>query len=346
MMKLKSTILSVALAALCLCSCQKVHEFPGQGRSVDPTDIETRINVECKVQITGFDIVTKGSQRASELSDSAAFYERRFIVNIHSSDSSDELVESHTVVRDVTDESPLAIDTKLHTRKYKVVVWMDYVKKGTQTDLYYLTSNGTALNAVHQPSADNYRACSDFKDVQTFVSDIDLTPYAGQWFADITIPAPLERPVAKITVLANDLAEYAAHIGYEGSLEKLAEDIEIEFSYDGYFPTGFNAHTGKLNDSQLGYGFNSPASYPYDFEQKDYTRIGFDYVFVNGDSSSVTITVKIKTKGGKLINVVNNVVVPITRGKETVLIYKFFTKEYVPGIGINPEFDGEFNVYV
>lgn len=346
MMRLKATLFSLAVAILGLCSCEKVHEFPEPGKEIDPTVIDTRVNVKCKIQLSGYDVVTKSS--LSNLIAEAAIsdYDRRFIVNIHANEYTDELVESHTIVREASDVSDLLIETKLHTRKYKVVVWMDYVKKGTDKDLFYYTGNGSALNAIHQPSVSEYKACNDFKDAQTFMSNIDLTPYAGQWFADITIPAPLERPVAKITILANDLDKYAEQVGYHGSLEELADDIFVEFSYDGYYPTGFNAHTGRLNDSQVGYGFKSDASYPYSLEQHDYTRIGFDYVFVNGESSSVTITAKIKSKSGKFINEVNNVVVPITRGRETVLIYKFFTKEYVPGIGIDPGFDGEFNVYV
>lgn len=343
---MKSVFLPLILLALGICSCEKVHEFPESGKEVDPTDIETRININCKIQLTGFDIITKSSMSDVLQSDSTDYYDRRFIINIHANEYTDTLVESHTIIRDVTDVSDFMIDTKLHTRKYKLIVWMDYVRKGTVTDLYYNTSNGKALNAIHQPSATRYSACSDFKDAQTFVSDIDLTPYAGQWYADITIPAPLERPVAKVTVLANDLDKYAEQIGYKGSLEDLADDITLEFSYDGYYPTGFNAHTGRLNDSQVGYGFKSDASYPYTLEGKDYTRIGCDYVFVNGESSSVTVTVRIKSKSGQFINEVNNVVVPITRNRETVIIFKFFTKEYVPGIGIDPKFDGEFNVYV
>lgn len=328
-------------------SCSKVHQFPEPGGEIDPTDINTRIHVSCRIQLEGYDIVTKSSLSDVLQSDSTDYYDRRFIVNILSNEYSDALVESHTLIREVNDTSTLVINTKLHTRKYRLVVWMDYVRKGTDADLYYSTSNGKALNAVHQPSAAGYKAGSDFKDAQTFVSDIDLTPFAGQWFADITIHAPLQRPVAKITLLANDLEAFADQVGYKGSLKDLADDLVLEFSYDGYYPTGFNAHTGRLNDSQVGYGFGSGASYPYTLEDKDYTRVGFDYVFVNGESSSVTISVRIRSKAtGKFINEVNNVVVPITRGKETVLIYKFLTKEYVPGIGIDPGFDGEFNVYV
>ena len=342
MKRLKFILATLVFAAVALCSCSKVHEFPREGREIDPTDIGTRIDVSFKVELKGYDIVTK----AGLLDEQASEYDRRFIVSIFSNEYDAQLVESHVVTRSVEDVSDLIIETKLHTRKYKVVVWMDYVKKGSESDLYYLTSNGTALNTIHQPSADKYTAGSDFKDAQTHMSEIDLTSYADQWYASITIPAPLYRPVAKITLLANDLAKFADQIGYTGSLKELADQITLEFSYDGYYPTGFNAVTGRLNDSQTGYGFESPASYPYTLEDVDYSRLGYDYVFVNGESSSVTVSVKIKFKDGRFINEVNNVVVPIKMGRETVIIFKFFTKDYVPGIGIDPGFDGEYDVYV
>lgn len=345
MKRLKSVFLPLVLLALGLCSCEVIHEFPQPGKEVDPTDVQSKIEVRCAIELAGMDIVTK-SPFSPVFEDDASQYDRRFIVNIYSNEYSDELVDSHVIYRDALDVSDPVVETKLHTKKYKLVVWMDYVKKGSGTDFYYFTADGQALNAIHQPDAENYVACSDFKDARTFTTDIDLTPFAGQWYADITVPAPLERPISKITVLTNDLAEYAAKIGYEGPLSDLAGDIVLEFSYDGYFPTGFNAYTGRLNDSQTGYGFKTYASYPFTLEGKDYTRIGFDYVFINGDSSSVTITVKISSKSGQFINEVNNVVIPIIKNRETVLIYKFLTKEYVPGIGIDPGFDGEFTIYV
>lgn len=346
MMRLKSVLVSLALFAFGFCSCEKIHEFPRQGEETDPTEIETRISVECKVQLSGISVTTKAGGVDLDSDELASMYNRRFIINMYSKEPSDSLVESVTVYREVSDTSDFLIDTRLQAKKYKLIVWMDYVRKGEGTDLFYLTSEGMRLDAIHLPAAEDYTACSDFKDAQTFTSDVDLTPYAGQWFADITIPAPLERPVAKITILANDLEEYASRIGYTGSVSELAEDISLEFAYNGFYPSGFNAHTGRLNDSQPGYGFKCVASFPYLFEQKKYARLGYDYMFVNGESSSVTVTVRIKSKSGDIIKEVNNVVVPITRGKETVLVLDFLTGKYVPGIGINPEFDGEYNVYV
>jgi len=344
--KIKEMILWIASISVLACvapACDTIHDFPKPEQAVDPTEIETNVNINCKVQLSGINVLTKTDIFSG---DSAALYDRRFLIDIRSDEYVDTLVESHLFTKDAVDTSDFFIKTNLQTRKYKVIVWMDYVKKGTETDLFYNTSNGESINAIHLPSAENYVAGSDFKDAQTFVSSIDLTPFAGQWFADITIKAPLSRPVSKITVLTNDLSEYAKTLGYTGPLKELAEDLTVEFSYDGFFPTGFNAYTGRLNDSETGFGFKTDARYPYTFEGTDYTRIGSDYVFVNGESSHVNITVKISSRNGQFIREVGSVSVPIVRDRETVVIYKFLTGDYFPKIGINPDFDGEFNIYV
>jgi len=345
MMKGKFISFAVVFAALLSTACDKVHEFPEKGKEVDPTEINTTLEVECLPPISEYRIVTKDGDSDSSLQGEEQKYDRRFVVQIRSTGSVDTLISSYLVTRDVADMSCLVLKEKLKARKYRLVVWMDYVLKGTVNDLYYNTGNGKTLNTIHVPSVYEYVAGTDFKDSQTYVSELDLTGYAGQWSADITVRATLYRPVAKITVLASDLAEYASSIGWTGTLNDLADNLVVETSYEGYCPTGYNAITGKLNDAQVGYKYGSSASYPFELEKKEYMHAGFDYVFVNGESS-VTLTVRISTRSGQLVNEVNHLVVPTRSGKETILIYMLLTKEYVPGIGIDPGFDGEFNIII
>jgi len=337
--------LPVALLAFCVfSSCDKIHEFPEPGSEIDPTEINTHIKIKCKVLLDGMDAMTKSGDPIDPAEDLPDKYDRRFIVEFRAKEDAGAAIKSLVFTRELTDTSDLVIDTKLHALKYGMAVWMDYVRKGSSGDLYYLTSDGTALDAVHQQPKEIYVAGSDFKDAQTFTTEMDLTPYAGQWFADFSVSASLFRPVAKITVLASDLADYAASIGFKGPLSEISSLLAFEFSYDGYFTTGYNAFTGRMNDSETGYGFKSRLTHPYPFEDREYSRIGSDFVFVNDQSSSVTLSIRIKTKDGKLVNEVNNLVVPVNRGRETVLIREFFTKKYDPGIGVDPGFDGEYDI--
>lgn len=315
-----------------------VHEFPREGE-VDPTDITVILSVKCKVQMdVSQAILVKG--------DSPDNYDRRFIIEIYNnSESNQSYLGTKVVTREASDTSDLVTELKLKTKKYKLAIWMDFVLKGTKEDLHYSTES--SLSLIHLPSAERYVAGSDAKDAQAFVSDIDLTPYQGQWYVTIELDAPLYRPVAKITILATDIAEYVSRSGVIKDYSEAANELKTEYNYNGYLPTGYNVLKDKLNDSEVGYGFKYQPYYPYSNEKiKNLTSIGSDYVFVNGESSSVTLSFVVKDKAGIVINRVNGLIVPIYRGKETIVMDKFLTDEYKPGIGINPEFDGEYDIII
>ena len=333
----------ILISLLAVMSCEKVHQWPEPGKEVDPTIIETSVNVSCEIDLDIEKIVTKGSAAPIYTDESAEKYLRRFLIDIYEEgQSSDNLVFSNVFIQEVTDKSNLTFKAELHTRKYKAFIWMDYVLKEDEKDLYYITSNG--MSAIRTQPIASYSACDDFKDAQTVVFPFDLTSQT-EWFAHITVDIPLQHPVAKITFEATDFEDFARKEGCpEGGFEEFAKNYQIHFIYNGYLPTGFNVLTQKLNDSQTGYHFDSTPSW---IKSTPDARLGFDYVFVNGEQSSVTVTVEVVSKkDGTVVNRTDGIVVPTYRGKETVVRDKFFTKDYNPGIGINPEFDGEFNVYV
>lgn len=333
----------ILLSLLAVLSCEKVHQWPESGKEVDPTVIDASVDVSCEVDLDIEQIITKGSASPTYTDENAEKYLRRFLVDIYEeSQSTDNLVFSNVFTQEVTDHSNLTFKADLHTRKYKAAIWMDYILKQDEKDLYYITSNG--MSAIRTQPIASYSGCDDFKDAQTVVFPFDLTDQT-EWFAHITIAIPSQRPVAKITFEAIDFEEFARKEGCpEDKLEEFAKNYQIHFIYNGYLPTGFNVLTQKLNDSQTGYHFDSSPTWIKDTPD---ARMGFDYVFVNGEQSSVTVTVEVVSKkDGTVVNRTNGIVVPTYRGKETVVRDKFFTRDYVPGIGINPDFDGEFNVYV
>lgn len=74
--------------------------------------------------------------------------------------------------------------------------------------------------------------------------------------------------------------------------------------------------------------------------------LAFDYVLVNGEESSVTLEMIIYNEEGQEVNRVTGVEVPLKRNKITMVRDEFLTREFAPGIGIDPGFDGEINVVV
>lgn len=337
----KLTVILISLLAVL--SCEKVHQWPEPGKEVDPTVIDATVNISCEIDLDIEKIITKGAAAPVYTDEAAEKYLRRFLIEIYEEEQhGDKLVFSNVFTQEVTDKSNLTFNAGLHTHRYKAVIWMDYVLKEDMGDLYYLTRNGMSAIRI-QPIA-SYRGGDNFKDAQTVVFPFDLTDQTG-WFAHITIDVPLQRPVAKITFEATDFEEFARKEGcQEVEFEEFAKNYQIHFIYNGYLPTGFNVLTQKLNDSQTGYHFDSTPSWIKDTPD---ARLGFDYLFVNGEQSSVTVSVEVVSKkDGSIVNRADGIVVPTYRGKETVVRDKFFTKDYVPGIGINPEFEGEFTVYV
>lgn len=333
----------ILISLLAVFSCDKVHQWPESGKEVDPTVIDASVHISCEIDLDIEKIIIKGSAAPIYTDENAEKYLRRFLIDIYEEEQSgDELVFSDVFTQEVRDKSNLTFKADLHTHRYKTVIWMDYVLKEDMKDLFYLTSGG--MSAIRTQPVAAYRGSIDFKDAQTVVYPFDLTGRT-EWFAHITVDIPLQRPVAKITFEATDFEEFARKEGCpESEYEEFAKNYLIHFIYNGYLPTGFNALTQKLNDSQTGYHFDSTPSWIKDTPD---ARMGFDYVFVNGEQSSVTVSVEVVSKkDGTIVNRADGIVVPTYRGKETVVRDKFFTKDYSHGIGINPEFDGEFNIYV
>ncbi len=317
-----------------------VHEWPGEN-PVDPTNVDGEVIISCQIEIEVEKIITKGVLYPEFTEEECQRYERKFYIEVYEQMSSGvEKIYDGLFFQELRDFSRLEFEAELHTKKYFFLVWMNYAKKEDHSDLYFSIEN---LSSIRILPKDRYRAGSDLKDAQTLLYPVDLTNNK-EWFRKIVIDLPLERPVAKVSFEATDIVDYASKMGCTGeNYDEFLKDYSVRFYYNGYLATGFNAVTQKLNDSDVGYGFSAVPSFLPELKN---ALLGFDYVFVNGETSSVNLSVEIVDKNGMTVNRVDNIVVPIYRGKQTIVRGKFFTREYSPGIGIDPGFDGEFNVYV
>ena len=69
-------------------------------------------------------------------------------------------------------------------------------------------------------------------------------------------------------------------------------------------------------------------------------HLASDYIFVNGSESAVKVNLVIRDSEGNLLNRIEGINVPIVRGKLTTIRDEFLTRNYSPGIGIDPSFEG------
>ena len=67
---------------------------------------------------------------------------------------------------------------------------------------------------------------------------------------------------------------------------------------------------------------------------------------ITGSVSAVKVDLTIRDSEGNLLNRIEGIDVPIVRGKLTTIRDEFLTRDYAPGIGIDPGFDGDINITI
>lgn len=232
--------------------------------------------------------------------------------------------------------------------KYKILSWVDYVKKGDPGHLYYDNTNfkETILTEGH-------KANTDYRDAFTGYQEIEVIRLPST-SAPITYQVNMQRPLAKFDIVATDVEEFLTkqleamrnktkgETDTKGPLKLDIDDYTVKVSYVGFMPNSFNILTNKPNDAITGVLFESKIKYITDSE----ASLGFDYVFVNGKESIVQIKIEIYDKEGDRVASTRVIDVPLLRSKLTTVKGEFLTSTAKGGVGINPGFDGDYNIEI
>lgn len=310
-----------------------VHELPEDG-GVDPTTVHTKIILLPGADMTPFD-VPEFSTRAADSRE----YEVRYIVEVYADDKFDQSLQfRRQLIYPEGEVGEVALECDLHARNYRVMVWRDFVLAGNSVDCFYSTSDFSAIKLQG-----DYIGGTDYKDVFCGQMSLDLTPYRCQLEAGHREEMQLERPLAKIELITTDIIKYMDKLErVQNSRSATIENFTLQVLYTGYFPTGFNVNSNRPNLAVTDVKFTSTPVTVSDNE----ACLAFDYVLVNGEESSVTLEMIIYNEEGQEVNHVTGVEVPVKRNKITTVRDAFLTREFAPGIGIAPGFDGEINVVI
>ncbi len=331
-------LLLVAWAAGC-----DVHEFP-----VIPERVPFTLRLNCRTQLPIHEEInyTTRSGRSSE------HHDMRYMINVYRSDDGESFTrEADTTViytMSLDEEQNHGISLDLPEGHYNFIVWSDHVDRGTDCDKYYNTSD---FAEITYPDRSGYEGCNDFRDafrgtVQAVV-DYDQHPGGGVVIQEAVVH--LERPLAKFKFISNDLEEFVGQIvaraeskGVEASKTIDPDDYRVVFRYTGFMPCSFNMFTNKPNDSWTGVSFEGRMIPAGDNEME----LGFDYVFVNGTESKTSVVVEVYDREGELLSSTNPVEVPLVRSKMTIVRGNFLTTRATGSVGINPEYNGDFNIEI
>ena len=343
---------AAACALLCITSCA-VHEWP------EPTPADVIVNLDFDTQMPQYKVLNEEGTRASHdgrdydirytiaayrLLQDGNYAEEPFLLKVF---SKDEIEELNASFRFSIDEG-----------SYRFYVWTDFVLAGTQSDYFYNTTSfrRISLQGTHEGN-------NDFRDAFSGSADLKVIR-RGSKETPSTVTVQMRRPLAKFEFITTDLQEFitktieamirkeeaeaAAKAGEtksEGDTKTPVVDLEkytVVFFYSGYMPNAYNMMEGKPCDSATGVKFSSAISA---IDNHD-ARLGFDYVFVNGEESSVMVTVALYDEEGTQLSISRQIEVPIKRSMLTTVRGSFLMQNTGGGVAIDPGFEDEFNIYI
>ncbi len=339
----RNDIIRYMLTVLCsvfgLVSCD-VHEFPDvpEVPPVYTGKLPLTLHLDCNTELPIYQEI----DYAVRSTDATAEHDMRYIVNVYRSGNGREFsrVADTTIVftKPLSEERNHSLQLDLEQGLYNFIVWSDHVDKGTECDKYYNTADFAEIIYADRK---NYEGCNDFRDAfqgseqDSIVYETDVNGnMLGQG-----VKIQMERPFAKFKLIATDFPEFVA----QTARSVHPEDYRVMFRYTGYMTCSYNMFTGRPADAWTGMAFEGKLT-PVEGEEME---LGFDYVFVNGAESRISVAVEVYDKNGRQVSRSNTIDVPIVRSKLTVVRGKFLTyKAATGGMGINPDYEDDYNIVI
>lgn len=341
------------LPALCLAvvaaGCD-VHEFPELPQEAAFTlrlDFDTELPLHKEVQ---YAVRSAGAANA---------YDVRHIVSVHrlAADGSYVRQADRLFVFTCDDEAGLNCSQELTLAegKYNFFVWTDYVHEGTTADNYYATPDFAEIILT---SRTDHAGCEEYRDAFRGSQQAAVTVRKdGMREASNVATVTMKRPMAKFKFVSTDYGQFVeealkARAGTEGtestdgteSGTRVVDpaDYRVVFRYTGFMPCSYNMFTDRPADSWTGVSFEGGLK----TLGNDEVELGFDYVFVNGSEAGVSVAVEVYHKDGELVASSPTINVPLVRSKLTVVKGSFLTSVAEGGVGIDPDFDDEYNIEI
>ncbi|MBO4475960.1 MAG: hypothetical protein J5737_04510 [Bacteroidales bacterium] len=223
---------------------------------------------------------------------------------------------------------------------YHVEVWADHISDGNP---YYNADDFGAISVGLDP----YAGGSELRDAFCGEADIDLSVYHENRSAHSTDIA-LRRPIARFTFVATDkerffkrVAEFRAKKSDAGESGHItAGDFRIRIIYPQFMPSVYSLHNGRNVDSATGVSFWASMTELPDGN----VNIGWDWVFASDDKASVVVSLALYDKDESFISRIDNIMIPLSPGKNTTVTGKLLSSGMDSGISIDPSFEGEFTV--
>lgn len=246
-----------------------------------------------------------------------------------------ETYKQTTFTRNVTDDYDCTAYIDLTPGEYHVMVWCDFLVDGKS---YYDITDFTKITVDTDPYTGNTENRLTFRgSVNIKVPTIkDLTNQ------ELTATVEMSSPMSRYIFVANDLEQFVnAQKETSGGPVSL-DDYYVTVVYPQFMPNAYNFFSGKPSDALAGIRFTSSLS--------NYTTgkaaLGFDYVFVNGSESAIKVQMYVYRRAdNKEVARTPQINVPTRRGLNVIVEGPFLSTQSSDGVGIDPGYNGDINIY-
>lgn len=345
--KLYISSLSI-LMAMTLGSC--VHQFPEA-----PKEETITISLHYSTDNPQWEYPIEGTDSRTEVPSKSVQTdgEMRYIIRLYprtdSKASRSTYSHEFTFTRDIAYGYDANFDIVVPEGDYSVMVWSDLDDELNGDHRFYDITDFAAITLKG-----DYEGNNDYRDAFRGFTNVSITSDIVE-HEPMVVDINMERPLAKFEFITSDVREFAnKEIEEARSRGEIIEAPEfmppsklinfdtyrVVFYYIGFMPNTFNMFSDKPIDSTTGVNFDGVIT----LLNNEEASMGFDYVFVNGVKSTVTIQVGLFDSKGNRLSMSEPINVPLIRSKHTLLKGKFLMQNAEGGVGIDPSFDGEFNI--
>ena len=317
------------LPFLILCSC--VHELP-----VGERDVAVTLHLQFDYEMPQYKIVDVNSKNIQELEQD---YDARYHVWVFSVGLSyDSMADSDKVpaqqlvfTQDEVEFLERDVTLMMPRGLYEVLVWTDFVPKGSREDFFWDTTHPSALTVKPEQLGGN-----DFRMAYGGRLEVDTRELLENDSRLEGIVA-MERPLAKFNFVSTDLDEFRQMYGQVDILT-----YGVEFSYNGFMASVYNLFKDRTVDSLLGQHFSSS----FTVSEAGEVEMGFDYVLVGTRETSVEMNLALYGPSGESLGGTSAVFVPLLRSHLNTVRGKFLSGSQAGGVAIDPSFEGDLNIHI
>lgn len=357
----------LTLSALLLTGCC-IHQEPKPPVEVEPPS-DTRpfrlsLVFDRDLPLLGEYVYDGGNvarSRSRGPEDALLPHDARYTVNAYGISRGGEVVRRPDASFVFTRQSAAGLDTVVDIAvpegDYRLIVFVDHVDAGTKADKYYDTSDFEEIilrdRGRHSGSNPWREAFVGYAETSVVSRAPDGSPSRSP--VDGAAVA-MRRPMAKYRFISTDLRRFieqsarsragreaaADGKGGEPSRAPALGDYRVTMHYTRYMPCSFNMFTDRPADSWTGVSYESTIRPVGD----DEAEVAFDYVFVNGSETAVTVAMEVHDTDGTLLARIPAFEVPLRRSMETIVRGEFLTTRAGGAIGISPGFDGSFDIEI